>query len=423
MPDDPGPAEPSAPAPFETAAPDPLRREPAEDARAAQLLRDAEAAAAQRGREMVNQARLVRKRMLDDVERRRRVLLDELDRVRDLLDELTRELEEPIRADDAAPPEPPPEPDRDTAVHDAIARLRDEQSSDASTPPASVPAPPPEPPDELLADAADRDDGDTNDTDPGVDGRADDAAPGPALDEPGPPAAAPSPDDATRRRRDEVLAPLTVPLLRASKRLLQDESNDILDRIRRVRGRVEASRLLPDLENQHAAWSAVLAPTIEEAYTVGRALTGRGRRPTSVPRRLVAELAAALITPLRERLTAGIDAVLADGPYESATELHAALGPAISARYREWRADDLESLLGDLLAAAYARGAYDATPSGATLRWVPAEVGRCPDADDNALEPTVKGQPFPTGQPYPPAHPGCRCLVVPGDRDAPPEPT
>jgi len=423
MPDDPGPAEPSPPAPPETAAPDPLPGEPAEDPRAAQLLRDAEAAAAQRGREMVNQARLVRKRMLDDVERRRRALLDELDRVRDLLDELARDLEEPVRADDAAPPEPRPEPDGDDAVHDAIARLRDEQARGAPSPPASPPAPPAEPPDEPPAGAigraaTDTDDTDTDDTDPDVDGRAA-AAPGPPADEPGP---APSPDDATRRRRDEVLAPLTVPLLRASKRLLQDESNDILDRIRRVRGRVEASRLLPDLENQHAAWSAVLAPTIEEAYTVGRALTGRGRRPTSVPRRLVAELAAALITPLRERLTAGIDAVLADGPYESATELHAALAPAISARYREWRADDLENLLGDLLAAAYARGAYDATPSGATLRWVPAEVGRCPDADDNALEPTMKGQPFPTGQPYPPAHPGCRCLVVPDDRDAPPEP-
>ena len=87
----------------------------------------------------------------------------------------------------------------------------------------------------------------------------------------------------------------------------------------------------------------------------------------------------------------------------------------ISARYREWRARDLEGLLADLLAAAYARGVFDATPSGATLRWVPAEVGQCPDADDNALEPTVKGHDFPTGQAYPPAHPGCRCLVVPSD--------
>jgi hypothetical protein len=110
-----------------------------------------------------------------------------------------------------------------------------------------------------------------------------------------------------------------------------------------------------------------------------------------------------------------MDTVTAEGPYDSPAELQAALSPAVSARYREWRTRDLEGLVADLLATAYARGAFDAAPSGATLRWVPAEVGQCPDADDNALEPTVKGQNFPTGQPYPPAHPGCRCLVVPSD--------
>ena len=46
------------------------------------------------------------------------------------------------------------------------------------------------------------------------------------------------------------------------------------------------------------------------------------------------------------------------------------------------------------------------------LRWVPAEVGRCPDCDDNALEPTARSEPFPTGQRFPPAHPGCRCFLA-----------
>jgi hypothetical protein len=424
MPEPPGPAESGEPVPPGGPV-EPAPRGP-DDEHAAQLLRDAEAAAAARGREMVNQARVVRKRMLDDVERRRRTLLDELHRVRDLLDELAAGLDEPARSDEPGlgddpagreQPEPSPPnggvaPDQPT-TRDLFDRLREEHEHSPDPSPAAAPArshrpdppapPAPEPP-------------------PGPEGGSVDP-PAAAEPEPAPPAPAPelSADDATRRRRDEVLAPLSVPQLRAAKRLLQDEQNDVLDGIRRLRGRVDASRLLPDLENQHGAWSAVLAPTIDEAYAVGRALTGRGRRPTSAPRRLVAELAAALITPLRERLTVSIDAVIADGPYESVTELHAALGPAISARYREWRARDLESLLGDLLAAAYARGAYDATPSGATLRWVPAEVGRCPDADDNALEPTVKGQSFPTGQPYPPAHPGCRCLVVPSDRDPAPD--
>src|SRR6266540_2035400 len=84
----------------------------------------------------------------------------------------------------------------------------------------------------------------------------------------------------------------------------------------------------------------------------------------------------------------------------------------IGARYREWKGEELDSRIGDLLAAVYARGVYDAAPEGSKLRWVPAEQGQCPDADDNALEPTRRGERFPTGQQFPPAHPGCRCLLA-----------
>jgi hypothetical protein len=410
MPDDrptPGSGEPvpaGERAPEPEPAPDPL------DGGAAALLREAEQAAAARGREMVNEARGVRKRMLEDLERRRRALLAELDRIRAVLDELAAGLgDSPPLGDDppgsARPPSGPPA----ERAQDVFARLRDEHEQAARAQPASAPPPAPNEPD--AAEEADASDAGTPDSpeDSPTDGPAgaptDEAVEAPTVD----------PDDAIRRRRDEMLAPLVVPALRASKRLLQDEHNELLDSVRRIRGRVEASRILPEPEKQHVAWSAVVEPTIDEAYSVGRALTGRGRRPARAPRRLVAELAAGLITPLRERLTVAIEAVVADGPYESPAELHAALGPIVSARYREWRSDRLEGLLGDLLAAAYARGAFDATPSGVRLRWVPAEVGQCPDADDNQLEPTVKGQCFPTGQPYPPAHPGCRCLIVPSD--------
>ncbi len=364
---------------------------------------------------MVNEARAVRKRMLDDLERRRQALLAELDRIRAVLDELAAGLAAPPPPTDDPPDSAPREsPPPDERADDVFARLRDQHARSAQatpTPPEPAPASSP-PPDDATTepDPSDRDveDADDTPTDPPT---------GASVE--APPA---DPDDAIRRRRDEMLAPLVVPALRASKRLLQDEHNELLDSVRRTRGRVEASRILPDHEKQHAAWSAVVEPTIDQAYSVGRALTGRGRRPARAPRRLVAELAAGLITPLRERLSVAIDAVVADGPYETQAELHAALGPVVSARYREWRSDNLESLLGDLLAAAYARGAFDATPSGARLRWVPAEVGQCPDADDNALEPTVKGQGFPTGQPYPPAHPGCRCLIVPSDVREPERP-
>ena len=89
----------------------------------------------------------------------------------------------------------------------------------------------------------------------------------------------------------------------------------------------------------------------------------------------------------------------------------------IGSRYREWKSQSLQPALDDALAAAYSRGVYDSTPADARLRWVPARPGQCPDCDDNALEPTPRGKPFPTGQPFPPAHPGCRCLLVAFEAD------
>ena len=224
-----------------------------------------------------------------------------------------------------------------------------------------------------------------------------------------------SPDDLRLGRRDAVLTPVLAELARVTKRLLQDEQNLLLDATRRAKQRIDVGRLLPEHVHHREAWAAALAPGIDVAYAAGRTSVGRKRRAANAPPRLVNELAANVITPLRERLTVTIESVVAEGPYPSAAELHRELASAIGARYREWKAGDLETTLGDVLSAAYARGAYDATPSGARLRWVADQPGRCPDCDDNGLEPTVKGHDFPTGQAYPPAHPGCRCVVAPAD--------
>jgi hypothetical protein len=209
-----------------------------------------------------------------------------------------------------------------------------------------------------------------------------------------------------------VLDPLVPDVVRASKRLLQDEQNTLLDAVRRVRGRPEPGRLLPDLEHQREAWVELLGPGVDGAYLGGRAAVGKTGRVTSAPPRVVAELVGLIVRPLRERLTLTIESIVADGPYEAPAELQRVAGSAIGARYREWRSADLETTVVDVLAAAYARGSYDGAGPATPLRWVPDEPGRCPDCDDNALEPTPKGGVFPTGQTHPPAHPGCRCLVV-----------
>jgi hypothetical protein len=220
-------------------------------------------------------------------------------------------------------------------------------------------------------------------------------------------------DASARAQRGAALEPLLPDLIRAAKRLLGDEHNLLLDGVRKAGTRVDPLRLLPDPEEHRDAWAHVLRASVDRAYTSGAAALGQTRRTIRVaPARLVNELAGLVVAPVRERLGATIGAVAAEGPYESTAELHRILGAAVSARYREWRSQELETRLSDVLHASYTHGAYDAAPTGARLRWVPSEPGQCPDCDDNALEPTIKGKAFPTGQAYPPAHPGCRCLVV-----------
>jgi DivIVA domain-containing protein len=213
-----------------------------------------------------------------------------------------------------------------------------------------------------------------------------------------------SPDDALRAARNAVLTPLAKDLTRRAKRALQDQQNELLDQIRTIRGKVESGAVLPDAGEQEAAWEPVLDEPLSAAYASAYAAMGNGEAPSSpqVPRELLAELAQVMVEPWRHRLVAAID-----GSDDSD-----AITERLGARFREYRGQELELALGDALATAWAQGQFAAVPEGTLLRWVPDEVGRCPDCDDNALEPTARGAEFPTGQVAPPAHPGCRCFLA-----------
>lgn len=214
-----------------------------------------------------------------------------------------------------------------------------------------------------------------------------------------------SADAVLLRARDDALAPIAADLSRRAKRALQDEQNDVLDGLRRQRGKIDTTKILPAPDEQLARWAHVLQPAVDRAYA-----EGAGERDASgeAPGALLTELSRAVVDPLRGRLEDSLGAIDARSPAD--TELAVAQG--LGARYREWRTQNLDVVLGDALAAAHARGVYDRAPAGARLRWVAAREGKCPDCDDNALEPTVRGGEFPTGQVHPPAHPGCRCLLV-----------
>jgi hypothetical protein len=208
-----------------------------------------------------------------------------------------------------------------------------------------------------------------------------------------------------RELRARAVDPLLGPLLKKAKRVAQDDQNALLDAVRRHKGRPTAAQVLPDTETQLTSWGSVLREAVDEAYAAGSEAAGTDGRDADDG--LLREAADVLVSPLRQRITLAIDS----GESGDAGGLVERIG----ARYREWKNQSLDAALAEVLAFAWSRGVYDAVPDGAVLWWVPFEEGRCSDCDDNGLEPTVKGNHFPTGQALPPAHPGCRCLLAPAE--------
>ncbi|MDQ1533120.1 MAG: hypothetical protein QOF28_881 [Actinomycetota bacterium] len=254
-------------------------------------------------------------------------------------------------------------------------------------------------------DSTSDDSGEASDTAPGENGEVEiDLA---ADDLPDEGATAADDPPAWLSERDETLAPLRVALVRQVKLAIGDEQNEVLDKVRRQKGRPTAASVLPELDAQTAAWAAVVLPPASEAY---KKAVGDDAR--IVPDDLADGIARAMVEPLRDRLVTAIDGT--HEPGETTNQVAERIG----ARYREWKNHSAEASVEDALVGAYSRGRYDAAADDAVLTWRTPAGGCCPDCTDNALEPTRKGESFPTGQQYPPAHAGCRCTIVSGGPDA-----
>jgi hypothetical protein len=188
-------------------------------------------------------------------------------------------------------------------------------------------------------------------------------------------------------------------LVKALKRALVDEQNEVLDVLRRKGGGVPLDELLPGPTDHTARYLAVVGPELRAGAIQG---AGGDHEAASVDD-LAVGLAAEVAEDLRVRLQRALEA--ADGDVAPVVE-------GISSAYREWKTK-AESLARHHTTAAHSRGRFAAAPSG-RLRWVvDGEEGPCPDCDDNALAGAItKGEIFPTGQQYPPAHMGCRCTIA-----------
>src|SRR5207302_2704087 len=112
-------------------------------------------------------------------------------------------------------------------------------------------------------------------------GREGDVADGAVLVEsaPEPRPAATDGDPELLARRDELLTPIAHELVRHCKRVLQNEQNEILDALRRQRGRPTPEKLLPPFSQQVTAWSEVLAPAIDVAYVAAAIDAEAGGEP------------------------------------------------------------------------------------------------------------------------------------------------
>ena len=215
------------------------------------------------------------------------------------------------------------------------------------------------------------------------------------------------PADALLAGREAELQPLQAQLAKRLKRAMQDEQNDVLDRLRVHKGRPDLGDVLPAPTDQGGRYRDLARPLLEQAAQAGAAASGGADAAIDLGA-LVGELADAVTGPLRSRLA---DTFAAGAREDDDT---AALTERVGAAYREWKMQRIERLAADHLFAAHALGSFAAVAPGTAVRWVVHDIdGPCPDCDDNALAgATLRGEAFPTGQTHPPAHAGCHCLLV-----------
>jgi hypothetical protein len=203
--------------------------------------------------------------------------------------------------------------------------------------------------------------------------------------------------------RAVALAPVRIALARQLKRVLADEQNEVLHRLRQrnaslavddVLGAAALHGTYREAAEDHL-WAAATAST--PTWTA-RSCTPRWKlaRSGPVPRHPRGRLVVPLRAALREPRGCG---------------RRDRGGATVRATYRvEGRIDRLGE---DLVRTAYGRAAYAVLTPGTPVCWVLDPSGRAAPAEDNVLAGAVPaGEPFPTGHRYAPAYRGCRCLLV-----------
>ena len=202
--------------------------------------------------------------------------------------------------------------------------------------------------------------------------------------------------------RDVAMTRHGADLRRKLKRVMADEQSDLLDRLQRSK-QMSVDDLASAGEQRQRYVDAV-APAIHATAALGAAMHG-GAIAESQVALLVERLVGDVFESLRSRVE---DSVAA------AEDVDDVLEP-LRAHYRDVRLTDVPGLTDDVLAEAFALGAYSALAVGVPVRWIsdPRFEPNSDCFDDTLADDVVKPDAFPTGRTHPRGQPGCRCLVVP----------
>ncbi|HZM53906.1 MAG TPA: DivIVA domain-containing protein, partial [Acidimicrobiales bacterium] len=184
-------------------------------------------------------------------------------------------------------------------------------------------------------------------------------------------------------RRDELVSPIITALARRLKRTLQDNQNDLLDRLR-SNGSHWSIDLLPEETEHIDSYATAALPALEQASEAGASFAGTG--PSHGPHADVLlgvahDLSESVVGPLRRRLADG------DG-LDDAEE--SVVAEYVGSAFREWKGERIVRLAGDHVVAAFSLGTISVIEGekSAQLEWVAVSGtgdAPCPDCEDNGL--------------------------------------
>lgn len=215
-------------------------------------------------------------------------------------------------------------------------------------------------------------------------------------------------DLAVFMQRTELLGDASASAGRRIKRLLQEDQNELLDRLRTARASA-ADALLP-LEEQIERFHGGLSEILSAAFLAGRTAGGlEGGDPEEAVGSLVRKQ---FLVPLRSDVSRVIEAGF------TAKDSAAAISERANDVFRVWKGVRTDLLGEGLVFAAFHAGVLDALVARGTekKRWVfsPQEQdcprGICKVNVDGGATPT--GSVFASGHNAPPAHGGCSCTVI-----------